>query len=91
MSEGSAGTSQGFHPHRTAVDIATIAILMARNLPAVQSAREVAHNTRCKNNLHQFGIALYSLLHSDQNPKHAQVSTTRTVAEIDVHGNSSTT
>ncbi len=40
------------------VIIFIVAILMALLLPAVQSARGTAQTLRCKNNLHQFGIAL---------------------------------
>jgi prepilin-type N-terminal cleavage/methylation domain-containing protein len=41
--------------------IAIVAMLVQLTLPAVQSAREAARQTSCKNNLHQMGVAM--LLH----------------------------
>jgi prepilin-type processing-associated H-X9-DG protein len=42
------------------VVLAVIALLGAIVLPAVQQAREAARLVRCKNNLHQIGVALHS-------------------------------
>jgi prepilin-type N-terminal cleavage/methylation domain-containing protein len=54
------GNRPGFTLIELLVVIAIIATLIALLLPAVQAAREAARRSQCRNNLHQFGIAMHN-------------------------------
>ncbi len=51
---------RGVTPVELLVVVAVVTVLMSLLLPAVQSARESARMTQCRNNLHQVGIAMHS-------------------------------
>jgi prepilin-type N-terminal cleavage/methylation domain-containing protein/prepilin-type processing-associated H-X9-DG protein len=56
---------RGFTLIELLVVIAIIGLLVALLLPALAAAREAARNTNCRNNLRQFGIAMYTFAEKD--------------------------
>ncbi len=68
---------RGFSLIELMVSVGIISVLMSLLLPAVQSAREAARRTQCRNNLHQIGIAIHSFY--DQ---HGYLDTTKPLNAI---------
>lgn len=67
-----ASTRSGFSLLELLVVIAIIGVLITLLLPAIQSAREVARATECKNNLRQIGMGLLNFqeVHTHFPPAH---------------------
>ncbi len=67
----------GFSLIELMVSVGIISVLMSLLLPAVQSAREAARRTQCRNNLHQIGISLHSF-----HDQHGYIKTFATLRSI---------